>query len=359
MRRWIPSNFQYKQFNRAKSAAAQPGISAMRVIMLGINLRSKALRRGQIAVAMMLVMIPLLGMIGLGTDLGLLFFHWGIVQKAADSAVLAGAGYLPNHTSTAQTKATSYATQNGLKNSEIVSNIVAGDNMSITMTTSRTVPYYFLQLVGLRSGTVKPMAKAGIQKDTEGARGLIPVGLPCTATSCSYTAGTEYQLVEAGANGASGGSWNLGPGNWGRLALGGSGATQFLNNLINGYQGSINVGDQVTAETGQVNGPTDEGINVARVDAGLAINGAVTNPTLASVPAYDPRLVAVPLIDFTGATGTSSPVKVMGFAMMWLDSYTSKGKNKTLNAYFLGTVPVTSVPSTVTIFGQGHPILLQ
>jgi hypothetical protein len=213
-------SFQSEQFHRLKPAAAHPGISAMRVIMLGINLRSKAVTRGQIAVAMLLVMIPLLGMIGLGTDLGLLFFHWGIVQKAADSAVLAGAGYLPNHTSTAQTKATSYATQNGLKNSEIVSNIVAPDNMSITMTTSRTVPYYFLQLVGVTSGTVKPMAKAGIQQDTEGARGLIPVGLPCTATSCSYTAGTEYQLVQAGTNG-NGGSWNVGPGNWGRLALGG------------------------------------------------------------------------------------------------------------------------------------------
>jgi hypothetical protein len=65
------------------------------------------------------------------------------------------------------------------------------------------------------------------------------------------------------------------------------------------------------------------------------------------------------LIDFTGATGSSVQVTVMGFAMMWLDSYTSQGKNKTLNAYFLGTVPVTSVPSTTTTFGQLHPILLQ
>jgi Putative Flp pilus-assembly TadE/G-like len=245
------------------------------------KLHSKGLRRGQIAVALMLVMIPLLGVIGLGTDLGLLFFHWGMVQKAADSAVLAGAGYLPNHSSTAQTKATGYATQNGLKNSEIISNTVAPDDMSITMTTSRTVPYYFLQLVGVSSGTVKPMAKAGIQQDTEGARGLIPVGLPCTATSCNYTVGQEYQLLQAGTNG-NGGSWNVGPGNWGRLALGAPGGTQFLNNLINGYQGSINVGDQVNAETGQVNGPTDEGVNTARVDAGLAINGTITNPTLAT-----------------------------------------------------------------------------
>jgi hypothetical protein len=97
---------------------------------------------------------------------------------------------------------------------------VAPDNMSITMTTSRTVPYYFLQLVGLSSGTVKPIAKAGIHQDTEGARGLISVGLPCTATSCNYTTGTLYHLVQAGTNG-NGGSWNVGPGNWGRLALGG------------------------------------------------------------------------------------------------------------------------------------------
>jgi putative Flp pilus-assembly TadE/G-like protein len=196
--------------------------------MFGSALRLRPLKRSQIAVAMLLVMIPLLGVIGLATDLGLLFFQWGIVQKAADSAVLAGAGYLPNHPSTAQTKATGYANQNGLKNSEIVSNSVAPDNMSITMTTSRTVPYYFLQLVGLSSGTVKPIAKAGIHQDTEGARGLIPVGLPCTATSCNYTTGTLYHLVQAGTNG-NGGSWNVGPGNWGRLALGGSGATQFSN----------------------------------------------------------------------------------------------------------------------------------
>jgi hypothetical protein len=36
-----------------------------------------------------------------------------------------------------------------------------------------------------------------------------------------------------------------------------------------------------------------------------------------------PHCIAVPLIDFTGATGSSVQVTVMGFAMMWLGSYTS------------------------------------
>ena len=317
----------------------------------GIHLKP----RGQIAVALILAIFPLLGVIGLGSDIGLLYFHWGILQKAADSAVLAGAGYLPNHTSTATTTASGYATSNGMKTSEIVSNTVAADNMSITMTTSRTVPYYFLKLVGVSSGTVSPIAKAGLQQNTEQARGLIPVGLPCSTGNCNYTAGTLYHLVQGGANG-NGGSWSLGPGNWGRLALGVPGASQFETNLINGYQGSI--GSTVSAETGQVNGPTATGVGV-RVDTGIAINGTVTNPTLSTVPAYDPRIVAVPLVDFTGATGSSVQLPVMGFALMWLQSYTSKGANKTLDAYFLGTVPITSVTSSVNTFGQLHPILLQ
>jgi hypothetical protein len=321
------------------------------------TLRQKVSARGQMAVVMMLLMLPLLNLIGLGSDIGLLYFNWGILQKAADAAVLAGAGYLPNHPSTATTTATGYATKNGLKNGEIISNTLTPDDMSITMTTSRTVPYYFLPADRRQFRNRETDCKGGIQQDTEGARGLIPVGLPCTAASCSYTAGTEYQLVEAAGNG-NGGSWNVGPGNWGRLALGGSGASVFENNLINGYYGSINVGDKITAETGQDNGPTSQGVGV-RITTGVAINGSVSNPTLATVPAYDPRLVAVPLVDFTGATGASSPVTVMGFALMWIDSYTSQGKNKSLNAYFLGTVPVTSVPSTVSTFGQLHPILLQ
>lgn len=313
-------------------------------------------KRGQIAVALIMIIVPLLGAIGLGADLAVLYFNWMQLQKGADAAVLAAAGYLPNHTSQAQSTAQTYANRNGVKTGEITSTTIAPDNLSISMSTSRTVPYYFLTLLGVSSGSVKPTATAGIKQNTESARGLIPVGLPCSTSNCNYTAGTLYHLVQAGTNG--GGSWNVGPGNWGRLALGAQGATQFLSNLENGYQGSINVGDQIDAEQGQVNGPTDAGVSL-RVSDGMAVNGSVSNPTLATVPAYDPRLVAIPLVDFTGVNGNSVTVPVIGFALMWLDSYTSQGPNKTLNAYFLGTVPITSVPSSINTFGILHPILLQ
>src|SRR5215813_6688711 len=147
-----------------------------------------------------------------------------------------------------------------MQSAEIVSTTPAADNLSISMVLSRTVPYSFLSVVGVRSGLVKVYAKAGVQGDTEYSRGLIPIGLPCAPGNCTYNAGQLYQLVQAGGSG-NGGSWNLGPGNWGRLGLGSHGASQFLQNMELGYNGSINVGDSVDAEQGQVNGPTDQSVS--------------------------------------------------------------------------------------------------
>ncbi len=321
-------------------------------------MKLKRLSRGQMAVVMTMVIGTLIGVGGLGSDIALLYFNWGQLQKASDAAVLAGAGYLPNNPSQATSTAQTYANTDGVHNAEITSNQVAADDMSISMSTSRLVPYYFLKLVGLSAGTATAFAKAGIEQNQWGLRGLIPVGLPCDSTFCSYNPGQEYQLVQAGESGT-GGSWNVGPGNWGRLALGAPGATQFQNNLENGYQGTLNF-TATQAETGQVNGPTAAGIGY-RVSIGEAIDPSVTSPptSLAAAPPYDPRLVAVPMVNFDGVTGTSVTVPIVQIAIMWIDSYTSQGSQKTLNAVFLGTISLDDVPSSGGSFGSTQPILLQ
>jgi Flp pilus assembly protein TadG len=56
--------------------------------------RCSRFSRGQIFVLFTLLLPVFLGVIGLGTDLGLLYFNWSILQKSADSAALAGAEYL-------------------------------------------------------------------------------------------------------------------------------------------------------------------------------------------------------------------------------------------------------------------------
>jgi hypothetical protein len=314
-------------------------------------------RKGQIGFIATLVIATLLGVIGLGADVGVLYYHWGQLQKAADSAVLAGANYLPGNPDLTKTKAKQFATLNGILDpSEIVSTDVASDKMSVTMVASRSVPYSFLRALGLTSGSVTTTATAGPQPNTELGRGLIPIGLSCPGGSCagSYLIGTDYQLAQGGGNGNN--AWNLGPGNWGRLGLGDHGASQFLNNLELGYQGSMNVNGMVDAEQGQVNGPTNTGIS-DRITLGQSVDGNPTVTSLANAPAYDPRLVAVPMIDFTGAKGNSASVQVVDFAMMWLNSYNSQGSNKYIDAIFLGTVAITNVSSTIQTFGGLSTIL--
>src|ERR1700694_3168255 len=110
--------------------------------------------RGQMAVVMTLAIGALIGAMALSTDVGLLYYNWGLLQKAADCAVLAGANYLPSDPAGAILAANSFASQNGIQPSEVSSTVVADDQMSLTIRLARTVPYYFAQVVGLSSGLV-------------------------------------------------------------------------------------------------------------------------------------------------------------------------------------------------------------
>src|SRR5580704_3382460 len=99
--------------------------------------------RGQMVVIVALIIPVLLGAISLGTDVAVFYFNWMQLQKAADAAALAGANYLPDNPSTAQSAAIAYAESNGIKAAEIIATSVASNDLSISVTLQRTVPYYF------------------------------------------------------------------------------------------------------------------------------------------------------------------------------------------------------------------------
>jgi len=86
-------------------------------------------QRGQIFVLTTLVIATLLGAMALSTDVGLLYFNWMQLQKAADGAALAGASSLtglPDNTGTvaanAQSVAKGYACLNGVNDSKNTNN---------------------------------------------------------------------------------------------------------------------------------------------------------------------------------------------------------------------------------------------
>ena len=288
-------------------------------------------------VVMAASIVALIGAMALSTDVGLPYYNWGMLQKAADSAVLAGANSLPSNPSDAIATANRFAAQNGVGAAETISTTVAADDMSITIHLTRTVPYLFARVVGLSAGLVTVNATAGLL-GVGSVNGMLPVGIDSRTT---YTYGQEVSLLTG----------QYGPGNQGPLALGGSGASNFASNVQNGYSGTISVGQMLTRETGQMVGPTRSSFN-ARLTAG--VNG-FPGGTFANHSIDDTRIVTVPMVNFANING-SSQVPVLGFAELWLVGMDS---HETITTYFINQVTVGTPSSTAPDYGAWQVTLIK
>jgi hypothetical protein len=176
------------------------------------------------------------------------------------------------------------------------------------------------------------------------ATGITPLGLD------SRTAVTFNSVVTL-HQGQYNGNWTTGPGNWDPLALGANGASTFSNNIEYGYNGSISVGNGVLTETGQMVGPTKTAINY-RIDQGTANfpSGTFSNHEL-----NDPRVILVPVIDFSNINGTST-VPVLGFATLWLVSISGSAD---ITCYFIQqTAPDTTPSSGGDPYGSSYKAVL-
>ena len=280
--------------------------------------------RGQIGILFAFALAALLGGIALCTDVSVMYLNWHRMQKAVDTAALAGVAYLPEDAVDAITTAQNYGETNGLASSEIgtpVPGIDATTGIStLTVSASRNVPYYFARVLGLTTQLVKVSATAQAAAPTSqvqcgsttsygtsvGACGLIPIGLD-NATTYAY-----QQPITLNQGPGANGQW--GPGDWGSLALGGNGGNVLRSDIANGYMGQVSIGNVLT-EPGKAVGPIDQGFT-DRINAGLTQD---PSGTFANHTPNDPRVVIVPMVDFSTAQGKSS-VMVTSFAMLWIDS---------------------------------------
>jgi hypothetical protein len=265
----------------------------------------------------------LVGAMALSTDVAMLYFNWQSLQSAADSAAVAGASYLPSNLAQAISTANSYAANNGILTREILSTTVSPDNRSLNIQLQRQVPYTFALLLGLVSGTVSTQATAQIQTIGR-AVGVTPIGIDYRT---SYSSGQLVTLMQG----------QVGPGNWGALGLGGSGASNLSQNIEYGYQGQVSVSDEITTEIGLATGPIRSTFNYL-IGEGLSVDAG---GTFADHTATDPRVLIVPMVDFS-SINSSSQVPVKGFAALWLVSVNSKNDIAT---YFIDQVAPGSSPS--------------
>ena len=295
-------------------------------------------QRAQILLMLAIALPVLIGAMALCTDVAALYFNWLWLQTAADSAAVAGASYLPSDSAQAISTAQIFAAHNGILAEEIISTTVSSNDTSLTIRLQRKVPYTLLPLLGFISGAVSVQSTAQIQ--TVGTTvGVTPIGIDYRTP---YSHGQSVTLMQG----------QVGPGNWGPLALGGSGASNLSQNIEYGYQGSVSKGDMVTTETGLAAGPIRSAFNYL-INQGQSVDpgGTFTNHTF-----NDPRVLIVPMVNFSGINGNSQ-VPVKGFAALWLVSVNNKND---ISAYFIEQVAPGSIPDTsADNYGAYKAVLVQ
>jgi hypothetical protein len=309
--------------------------------------------RGQISVALIIVMTVILGAIGLGADAAGLHLNWVILQKGVDAAALAGAGYLENNSQSAPTAinvAVTYAQNNGIKNSELIADggcnkaYVPGPNyttitVTATVTARRTVPYAFFKLIGLSNGSVAasataqmPLAAACVNCTSAvptpvSQPTVIPGNFCTTVGQCDVLpigldASTPYQFDQA----VTFNQGQVGPGNWGSLALGGTGGSNERTNIVDGYQGPLAINQWIDTEPGFKKGPVGQGFS----DRIAQAQSEFSNGTFDNHSPNDPRAVILPMVVWNSPNGRSQ-VEITAFAAVWIDSESGG----TIQAHFI------------------------
>jgi Flp pilus assembly protein TadG len=307
--------------------------------------------KGQAMFLVILALPVIVGVLTLVMDVGNLYYNQVSMQVAADSGVLAGALYLPSYPSQAVSVAEDYAGRNGIKAGEIVSCTVSPDNKTVLITTSRNLPCFFCRVLGegtahadtapsteTTSGTGIKVGASALIVPIKAATGVVPIGLN-SGTNLNF--GNVVQLKQG----------QVGPGNWSPLALGGTGADNYRTNVQNGYPGSVSVGDSLQTETGNMVGPTNQAFQ-DRISMG---NNQFSTGTFQNHDLNDPRVMLIPIVDFSNING-SSQVPMKGFAMMWIVSVSGQG---TITCYFIQqSVPNAQPdPTSSASTGATTPIL--
>lgn len=281
-------------------------------------------QQGTVIILVALAVTAIMAAGAIAVDLGNLYVNKTRLSNVADAAALAGAQDLPLYPDQAVVTARNYAAQNG-KYGDIVEPSVQKDSYGnytiLKVTIKRNVPFFFARIFNMLSHDLTANATAKISP-VSSATGVVPFGV----VKQSFVFGQTYVLKLGGGSGYDG--------NFGALALGGSGATVYRNNIKNGYNGLINLGDWLPTETGNMSGPTLDGVNYR-----ISLDPAASFET---VQKGSPRIIVVPVIHDLSVNG-SSDVQVVGFAAFFLEGTGGQGNDNFVYGKFMEMV----IPSNI------------
>lgn len=204
-------------------------------------------KEGSSSILLLFITIVIMSLMTLTVDAGLLYIEKGKLQNTVDSVALAAMSQYSKGQESMLAEAYKYSDLNGFPAEELSLDITE-NSRRITVTANKSVSLFFARLFGRSSADVSARAIAIVGPITS-VKGIRPFGVDMQ----EFIFATPYDLKEGGGGGTTG--------NYGALSLGGSGASNYKTNLINGYNDSVlKVGEVIETEPGNMNGPTLDGI---------------------------------------------------------------------------------------------------
>jgi hypothetical protein len=287
-------------------------------------------QQGNVLVLVAISMFMIIGFMAIAIDSGRMFLTKSHLQNGLDAAVLAGAQELMTSNSLADVKnvAIDIAKKNNITLTPLDITINTESN-SIEVKKTIEQGLTFARVFGFDSTPIPAFARAKVGGELLKRKGVVPIGIGRkTQTLDGFEKDKEYTMnFEPGRGNKEEDSSVPENGNFGFLALGGSGGNTLLDNIKNG--GQMEVSDINTYEW------TKTGLSWGNVKAGFQYRidqDKDENECKSYTTAHDgcDRVIIVPIVDsFEDANGKTL-VKIIGFAAFWIDSpitgHSIKGK---------------------------------
>lgn len=251
----------------------------------------------------------------LSVDVGTAAIGRARLSTALDAAALAGAQEFISNRDDIESIVRTYVEKNTDNLREINTTIDTATKV-VQVNGIKTQKSFFARILGVDMFNISVTAAAKIENisSLDGAR-------PLAVVQQDFTYGELYTLKVGAGDGSTG--------NFGAIALGGSGNTTYRNNLLSGYNGIISVGDQIQTEPGNMAGTTETTIN-------QLVHNCTHSPqcTYESYNRNCSRIIFLPVVDTLNVNGRSY-VKVLGFATFFLEGITGHGGHAEVKGRFI------------------------
>ncbi len=293
-------------------------------------MKTLALQRGVVLVFVAAGLLAMIAMAGLALDLGHAYINKTRLQNTVDAAALSAAKKLDEangNTAEATSAATTMFTlnANATGNAELGAALAAGDVTVVTQFSNTLNPFavgsvpaqyvrvsvntwalasFFVQVLAINQKTVAASAVAGpsptlVNEDCDVAPMMV-CGTPDSDPGDGEFYGYQMSELQVLKSGAGGGGFEVGPGNFQLIRLGGGqGGAAVRVNMAGAYSGCVSDDSSIPTEPGNTIGPVVQGLNCRFGDCGGPLSGSQST--------YPPDVVVtevVPELDYVDIGGS-------------------------------------------------------